>query len=116
MTFRTMLSNITGRFIRALVEPAIKPYSKLKFLESIGFIRQKFDGRQFEWSCRLAVRSFLVQLSLVAALFKQPLCLFFGKNDAVQLYIGALWNNQAEKIRFCMGMLVRILIILSKST
>ena len=43
-------------------------HSKLKVLEIIGFIHQKFDGQKFERSYPLIFRSIIVYLLIVTTL------------------------------------------------
>lgn len=81
-------------------------HSKLKVLEIIGFIHQKFDGQKFERSYPLIFRSIIVYLLIVTTLVKYPLCLLFDKNDVVQLFIGSFWNYLNQESRLWMGIVV----------
>ena len=79
----------------------MKKFSKLKFLEIMGFLNDHFNQEtlQFERSFSVRLRTFLIVFFKVVMPLKFFVSLFFPKESAAQLYVGNMFNYLPGKTR-----------------
>ena len=70
----------------------MKRFSKIKFLESVGFLRSRFNDEtgEFERSVYVNFKSNLIMLLKVIILLRVYISIWFKREDLVQLWIGNL--------------------------
>ena len=83
-------------------------YVKLKIFQTLGFLRQKFDGKEFRKSKVLYVKSFFIIFLTISASFKFTLSVFFEREDVRQLYIGSFVNFLSNTLRLMYGLLGKL--------
>ena len=70
----------------------MKRFSKIQFLDSVGFLRSRFNDEvgEFERSAYVNFKSNLIMLLKVILLLKIYISTWFKREDLVQLWIGNL--------------------------
>ena len=83
----------------------MKKFNKIKFLESVGLLDQRFNFERlkFESSLYLRLKSYLILVYQLSFILKFFVSTFFEKEDIVQLWIGSPFNyldgkSEAPKI------------------
>lgn len=93
----------------------MKKFSKIKFLNQIGFVNVKFDGLTFEHSrssstiFKSYVKALLKWVLIVTVPLKLFLSIFYASDDIRQLYIGSHLNFLSPKPKFFAGLAGKIL-------
>lgn len=70
----------------------VKQFTKIGFLDSVGFLRSRLDSEtgEFERSIYVNLKSNLIMLLKVIILLKVHISTWFKREDIVQLWIGNL--------------------------
>ena len=82
-------------------------YDKLKIFQTLGLLRQNFDGKEFRKSKVLYVKSFFIIFLTISVSFKVTLSVFFEREDVRQLYIGSLFNFLSNSLRLMYSLIAK---------